>query len=118
MSDIYDQHQAAFKHVSAYVVIKDGDCIANVAFKFAKSGLRTTCYLHILGSQMVRAYASGGGYDKCTAAVHSAISRIEAEPGDIRTIQRVGAFRDAVTDNGSHWDQDLRRAGFSVWQAV
>lgn len=118
MSDIYDQHRNAFEHVSAYVVLKGEDCIANVAFKFAKSGLRVTCYFHIIGAQMVRAYANGGGYDKCTAAAHSAIARIEAHEGDVRTIQRVGAFRDAVTDNGASWDQDLRKAGFSVWQAV
>lgn len=118
MPDIYDQHKAAFASVSAYVVVRNDDIVATVAFKFAKSGLRTTCYLHVLGAQMVRAYAGGGGYDKCTAAMHSALSRVEAHDGDIRTIQRVGAMRDAVTDNGWHWDQDLRRVGFAVWQAV
>lgn len=118
MSDIYDQHKAAFAHVSAYVVMKGDDRVATVAFKFAKSGTRTTCYLHVIGAQMVRAYANGGGYDKCSAAVHSALSRVVAHDGDIRTIQILGAVRDAVTDNGSSWDQDLRRAGFAVWQAV
>lgn len=118
MADIYDQHKAAFANVSAYVVMKGEDCIANVAFKFAKSGLRTTVYFHIIGAQMVRAYASGGGYDKCSAAVQSAVARVEAHDGDTQTIQRVGAFRAALTDDGQHWDNALRQAGFSVWQAV
>jgi hypothetical protein len=118
MPDIYDQHAKAFAGVSAYVIAKNGDQIGRVAFKFARSGLRTTCYFHVLGSEMTRAYASGGGYDKCSAAVHSAIGRIKVEEGDIRTSQRVGAIRDAVTDNGAAWDADLRRAGFDIWQAV
>lgn len=118
MADIYEQHRNAFANVAAYVVTKGDDQIATVAFKFAKSGLRTTCYLHVLGAQMVRAYASGGGYDKQSAAVHSAVSRVIAHDGDVRTIQRLGMIRDAVTDNGSSWDQDLRRVGFFVWQAV
>jgi hypothetical protein len=118
MTDIYDQHGKAFENVCAYVVTKGDDLIAKVAFKRARSGLRTTCYLHILGAQMVRAYASGGGYDKCSAAVHSAIGRVVAHEGDVRTIQRVGAFRDAVTDDGKSWDNALRQAGFTVHQAV
>ncbi|HEV2155427.1 hypothetical protein [Bradyrhizobium sp.] len=118
MTDIYDQHAKAFANVSAYVVAKDGDIIARIAFKHSKSNLRVTCYLHILGAQMVKAYATGGNYDRHTAAARSAISKVVAEDTDIRTVQRVGAFRDAVTDNGAHWDQDLRRVGFDVWQAV
>lgn len=118
MTDIYDQHKAAFASVSAYVVTKGDDLIATVAFKFAKSGTRTTVYLHIHGAQMVRAYANGGGYDKASAAMFTAIGRVVAEDGDIRTIQRLGAFRDAVTDNGQHWDNALRHAGFTVLQAV
>jgi hypothetical protein len=118
MPDIYDQHKKAFEYVSAFVVAKDCDRIATVAFKHSRSNLRITCYLHIFGAQMVRSYANGGGYDRCTAAVHSAIGKVIAEETDIRTVQRVGAFRDAVTDNGASWDQDLRKAGFDVWQAV
>lgn len=118
MPDIYEQHRAAFANVSAYVVTKGDDLIATVAFKFARSGLRTTVYFHVIGAQMVRAYASGGGYDKCSAAVHSAIARVIAHDGDVRTIQRLGAIRDAVTDDGQHWDNALRQAGFTVLQAV
>lgn len=116
MSDIYDQHKAAFALVSAYVVTKGGDRIASVAFKSSKN--RVYCYLHVLGAQMVRAYAPGIELNAQTAAMHSAISRVEAADGDIRTIQTLGAIRDAVTDNGASWDQDLRKAGFAVWQAV
>ncbi|MDI1263881.1 MAG: hypothetical protein PS018_11550 [bacterium] len=118
LPEIYEQHSKAFEHVSAYVVTKGDDIIATVAFKFAKSGMRTTCYLHILGAQMVRAYASGGGYDKCSASVYSAIDRVKPDENDIRTLQRAGAFRDAVTDDGQHWDNALRQAGFTVHQAV
>lgn len=119
MSDIYDLHRNAFRQVSAFVVTRNDTRIATVAFKHPRDGAgRLYCYLHIFGAQMVRAFASGGGYDKHSAAVHSAIARVKVDPNDITTQQHVAAFRNAVTDDGARWDQDLRRVGFTVHQAV
>lgn len=119
MPDIYDQHSKAFANVSAFVVARHGDRIASVAFKRSSAGKgRMYCYLQIFGADMVRACAIGTGRDMKSAAVHSAIGRVVAHDGDIKTIQLLGAIRDAVTDNGASWDQDLRKAGFDVWQAV
>lgn len=69
---IYRAHEQAFRHISAYVVLKDGELVARVAFQFAKSGLRTTCWMHYLSTAMTKAFASGGGYDKLSAAAHKA----------------------------------------------
>lgn len=119
MADIYELHRNAFRQVEAYVITKGDDRVASVAFKFPRDGAgRLYCYLHIFGAQMVRAFATGGGYDKRTAAMHSAIARVKVDPNDAATQRHVAAFRDAVTDNGAYWDQDLRRVGYNVFQAV
>lgn len=75
---IYDQHNAAFQHVSAYVLMKDGERIATIAFKYPKDGAgRLWCYFHYIGAEMTRGYAGGYGYDKTSAAVCAAIDAIK-----------------------------------------
>lgn len=117
MPNVYAQHHKAFAHMSAYVVTRDGDRVATVAFKHSRNGTdKLFCYLHVIGAPMVRTYVLGG--DKHTTAVHTAIARVRPDADATRARQIAGDFRAAVTDNGASWDQDLRRAGFSVWQAI
>ncbi len=124
MSDIYDQHKAAFAHVSAYVVVKDGELVARIAFKFPKDGAgRLYAYVHWLGLPMVRGFATGGGYDKGSAACSAAISRMKdglgINPLEALQIQHYDAFRAALSkDDGTTWNDHLRAAGFLVLAAV
>lgn len=115
-SDIYDQHKAAFAQVSAYVITLEGERVATIAFKYPRDGASNLyAYVHWLGTQMVRGWAAGGGYDKHSAACQHAMRRV-----------RVGAPHDGYTafyaalanDGGSTWDTRLRHAGFDVLQAV
>jgi len=125
-TDIYNQHQAAFKHVSAYVILKDGQRVATIAFRFPKDGAgRLWAYVHWIGIEMVRGHAGGYGYDKRSAAVESAVGKaIKASEGK---------RKDNLTDNdflcatfhrvlsnigGNTWDRALTDAGFTVLQAV
>lgn len=134
MSDIYDQHAAAFAHVSAFVIMRDGEKVATVAFKFPRDGAgRLYAYVHWLGLPMVRAYAGGYGYDKRTAAVGAAAAKIPLGAAFTRA-QEVGlaqcegrpwydafpAFRETLTDDstGHDWARKLEKAGFTVLQAV
>jgi hypothetical protein len=114
MPNIYDQHAKAFANVSAYIVARKGERIASVAFKH---GARCTCYFHIIGTPMAKGWADGGGYDKASAAAHSAIGRIDpnAYPEHLALLKEIAS---AVRDAGNSWDRDLRDAGFDVWQAV
>lgn len=115
---IYDQHQAAFRNVSAYVVTNaKGELVAKIAFKFATSGLRTTCFFHVLGLPMTKAFASGGGYDKASAAAHKAV-HAENEWRSSPAVDTLRDMRAAIKDEGRLWDDDLRAAGFNVLQAV
>ena len=38
MFDIYEKHQNAFANVSAHVIVKGGERVATIAFKFPKDG--------------------------------------------------------------------------------
>lgn len=127
---IYDQHDAAFAHVSAFVVVKDGARVATVAFKFPRDGAgRLYAYVHWIGAQMVRGFAAGGGYDKKTAACADATRKQrltykvgEDGEGRYQSYEPAGAeaaFWHALSLNGGRdWDRALRDAGFEVWQAV
>jgi hypothetical protein len=118
-TDVYELHRQAFRDVSAYVVLQGENLVATVAFRREANGAGLVyCYLQIAGTQMVRAFVPHGGRERHTAALQNAVARVQADSDDTRAQQITGAFRDAVTSNGSNWDQDLRRAGFRVWQAV
>lgn len=120
-ASMYEQHDAAFAGVSAYVVLKDGEKVATIAFKFPRDGAgRLYAYVHWLGHQMVRGFAAGGGYDKKSAAVASAIGKLtlEVKPNDEardNLFRFVGALE---KDDGEYWDRRLAKAGFTVFQAV
>lgn len=122
MTKIYDQHSAAFANVSAYVVVKDGERIASVAFKYPRDGAgRLYAYVHVFGTEMTRGFAAGGGYDKRSAAVEDAVRRIKAPglgwAGDADVIAIRGAILNPNA-GGQYWDRRLRDAGYDVWQAV
>lgn len=120
MSNIYDQHRAAFSNVSAYVILNAaGDRVATIAFKYPRGGAgRLYAYVHIFGCEMVRGSASGGGYDKHSAACADAVRKMKA--GDrTKCVDGLAHFYAALrADDGRHWDSRLRDAGFTVLQAV
>ena len=142
MSDIYDQHRAAFDQVSAYVILRGGERVATVALKFPKDGAgRLFAYVHFIGLPMVRAYAGGYGYDKRTAAVIEAARKIgrfdyaedaqrarngghtaaamQYELSEIARNEMCDRFKAALaTDSGHDWTRLLEMAGFEVMQAV
>jgi hypothetical protein len=121
-ANIYDQHDAAFAQVSAFVILDKGERVATVALKMPPRGRgegRLWAYVHWIGSPMARGFASGYGYDKASAAVNAAGARI---PDDIRgtdTTPRRAGFIDALGhDRGPRWAAELEAAGFTVLQAV
>lgn len=133
MPDIYDQHAAAFANVSAFVVMRDGEKVATVAFKFPRDGAgRLYCYLHWLGLEIVRGYAGGYGYDKKSAAACDAAEKLKPDAAD-KAAAEYGVKPDGarpwhihyrpflaalVSYDGENWDRRLEKAGFTVWQAV
>jgi hypothetical protein len=133
MSDIYAQHDAAFRNVSAFVIMRDGEKVATVALKYPRDGAgRLFAYVHWLGLPMVRAYAGGYGYDKRTAAVGNAARKMDRNAAAARAdetglayaqgrpwFEYYAAFIDAASkDGGEDWARALEKAGFNVLQAV
>jgi hypothetical protein len=133
MSDIYTQHDAAFRNVSAFVIMRDGEKVATVALKYPRDGAgRLFAYVHWLGLPMVRAYAGGYGYDKRTAAVGNAARKMDRNAAATRAaefgveyaqsrpwFEYYATFVDAAAkDGGEDWARALEKAGFSVLQAV
>ncbi len=126
MTTIYEQHDAAFKNVSAYVITdKTGERVATIAFKFPKDGAgRLTTYFHIIGIPMIKGTASGYGYDKRSAALDNAMEKpisLVDYHGDCAAMQEeINRFRMAFEagNAGSQWDTALRDAGYNVLQAV
>ena len=133
MTKIYEQHDAAFKNVSAYVVMKDGQRVATIAFKFPEDGAgRLYAYVHWIGVEMVRGHANGYGYDKRSAACESAVKNMAAVFADFLELHKPYmmnpslrcyhdglGFREVLRDiGGSDWQRKLEDAGFTVLQAV
>lgn len=111
MYEIYNQHKAAFKNVSAFVIAKDGKRVATVALKY---GAGCTAYVHWIGVTMQRATAGGGGYDRSSAAVLKASEKIKYPQGEDDR-----AFRAALGErDGEDWIAALRRVGFEVWSVI
>jgi hypothetical protein len=49
--------------------------LGNITFRRAKSGMRTTCYLHIFSSAIVKGISNGCGYDVQSAAFVEAMEK-------------------------------------------
>lgn len=127
MTDIYEQHAAAFSKVSAFVILDlNGERVATVAIKYPNDGAgRLYAYVHLLGVEMVRAHANGYGYDKRSAAVAAAIAKIKAyeAPECVNKARPVNVNRwkmqsAAPAMESRDWTQAIEAAGFRVLQAV
>lgn len=125
MADIYEQHTKAFPDASAFLVLKDGEAVARVAFKTTgrrnPNGLTVWCYLHVLGLPMVRGKTGpGGGYAMKDAAFHLAAQKVKARDGLelANTAKAANAVCRSYADNGAHWAGWLRSHGYQVEQAL
>ena len=128
MAFIYEQHKAAFSRVSAFVILDaKGERVATVAIKFPADGSgRLYAYVHVIGVEMVRAFANGYGYDKRSAAVADAILKIGKCERDFDD----GSYSDRVNDtrekfrlaaplmDSDDWIRSIESMGFKVLQAV
>lgn len=125
---IYEQHDAAFRSVNAYVIVRNRERIATVAIKYPRDGgVRLYAYVHFLGMPMVRGLAGGGGYDKRSAAVEDAMRKIDPDyfigpDGNNGEKERrdCARFRNAVLKarDGTDWQKAMAAAGYKVFQAV
>lgn len=112
-SNVYSQHRKHTSRVGAYAILRDGQHVASVTIAYPKDGAgRLYAYVHWIGTQMVRGYAGGYGYDKRTAAIASAAHALAIEETHAAVPH---AFRLALSkDDGHEWDSQLRSVGYTV----
>ena len=125
MTDIYEQHRATFRNVEAFVICRDGERVATIAFKY---GNAVTAYVHWIGLEMVKGRAGGGGYDRRSGACNDASRKLlamfqgpQTVPDRARALDGgFEAFTKALRDgaSGAGFDRCLHDAGFTVFQAV
>lgn len=123
MTKVYNQFDGAFRHVSAYAILHNGEYVARISMKH---GASVVAYVHWIGAEMARGTAGGGGYDKATAAIEHAAAKMPSDwrPSFARgTIQDVAdvyqAFRAALShDDGAGWARHLERAGFFICNVI
>lgn len=126
---IYDQHRAAFANVDAAVIMRGVERVATLSFKYPRDGAgRLYAYVHWIGTEMVRGFAAGGGYDKRSAACADAARKLDLKPGrwpdgtPHHTAEQTiafDAFKAALSkDDGRDWERRLEDAGFKVWRAI
>jgi len=128
MTTIYEQHEKSFAKVSAHVILRDGERVATVAFKYPKDGMgRLWCYLHVLGLPMVRGYAGGYGYDKASAAFLDAakaptVVKLEdwqqGEHYIASGAHAVSIYEACAARAGHDWQRNVTDAGYIVLKAV
>lgn len=110
------------------MILKDGERVATIAFKFPKDGAgRLNVFVHWIGLEMVKGQAGGYGYDKKSAACANASEKLlekQRKAASVSPFAVVGSesmktFRAALAKNdGYSWDRNLESAGFTVFQAV
>ena len=115
---IYDAHRKAFASVNAYAVLLAGERVANIAIKYPRDGAgRLTAFVHWYGVEMSRGYASGGGYDKASAAVASA-ARTMPDVLPVNFNEHQGAYSVFLSvcrrDASDRFYDALRKSGFEV----
>lgn len=126
MANVYDQHDAAFNKVSAYVITDKKGRVATVAFKAPKDGIGALyCYLHFLGLPMQRAKATGCGYDKYRAAFGFALDKcLQIVPANstemeyCANIHLIGLEFEKDKHGGGDFKNLIELAGFNIYKAV
>ncbi len=116
MSNIYDQHRNHTIRTSAYAILKGGEHVASITIAHPKDGAgRLYAYVHWIGTEMVRGFAGGYGYDKRTAAVSKAADvRLEGWSKSGASTPECIFWEQLALDNGTDWTSQLAHAGFTV----
>lgn len=114
MTNVYDQFDSAFANVSAWAILRDGKPVGRVALKH---GGAVSAFIHLTGSQMANARAGGGEYDRATAAVRSAIAKLDraiADPARATLIEAMQAGEAREGSGGRDWTSIVTAAGFTL----
>ena len=121
MADIYDRFDAATAGYTASAIFKGGQYVGKVILVRKRA---VTAYVQTFGFTMASGRATGGGYDRGTAAVEGAAAciledmkaRMAGDPNWAEAWPHAFDFVEALKprDTGATWESRLRDAGFTV----
>lgn len=118
-TSIYDQHDAAFSGVSAYVITRDNEAVGKIAFKYPRDGMgRLYAYVHFYGHEMVRGFASGCGYDKRAAAIEDAMKKLKKQKDLNNDAMCLWSHLQDCGSRGKDFRREVNEAGYDIFQAV
>lgn len=123
MPTVYEKHDKAFSNVSAYAIVKDGQLVGKIAYKFPKDGAgRLVCFLHFHGYEMVTGYAGGYGYDKRSASLEAAADHKDLlkvnEYSGLSAMDEFPVIKDLQNIGGSDACTVLRKAGYDLFSII
>jgi hypothetical protein len=115
-SQVYAQHKAHTSNIGAFAILDNGEHVANITIRFPKDGAsRLYAYAHWIGTEMVRGYANGYGYDKRSAALKScADTRCKGWDKAGASTSECMFWEYLRKAGGQDWADKLREAGFTV----
>jgi hypothetical protein len=117
MTDIYEKFDAAFRHISAFAILKNGKHVANVTLKH---GNAVTAFVHWIGLEMTTGRAGGGGYDRASAAVAAAARKTKGgdapKPCQLNADHFIGVLIDKTDSN--RWQSALEAEGYTVANVI
>lgn len=121
---IYEQFDGHFKRTTAYAILgADGEYLARVVFKHPGQGVgRLYAYFQIWGAPMVRSSAAGSGFDKFSAALCSAASKLKTSmfaPREDGWHERAAKLRnDILKSDENSWRRKLESLGYRVLTVI
>lgn len=117
MTNVYDKHDAAFRNVSAYAILKDGKHVANITLKH---GNAVTAFVHWIGLEMTTGRAGGGGYDRASAAVSDAARKTKGGDAPKSTQLNADHFIGVLIEktDSNRWTSALEAEGYTVANVI
>jgi hypothetical protein len=115
----YEQFDKATGNITAQALLLDGQPVGRIVIKF---GAAATAYVQVWGSGMAHARATGYGYDKASAAVMDAISKLNRDdwPEDStysRAFAKLQETRSAW-NGGARYTTALEAAGITLANVI
>jgi hypothetical protein len=111
----YEKFDAATRNMTAQALIFDGRAVGRIVIKH---GNAANAFVQVWGAPMATARATGYGYDRNSAAVMAAISKLAECPNanDAIAYEAFNRIRAIAADwnGGTRYENALEAAGFHV----
>ena len=118
-NDAYTRFDTATKNISARALVLDGHPVGRVVMKH---GAALRAFVQLWGGSIVEGRATGGNYDRATAAIEAAAQKIAGQEQTRDPIWKDARERFCATiagmKDGERWESALERAGWIVVNVI